>query len=155
MIRVAKILPAGSWTDTPDDSITLDREDRHRRRAAMTGETGLAFLLDLAEAVHLRDGDGLALEDGRIVQVRAAPEDLVEIAADDVAHLVKIAWHLGNRHLPTQLLGTVLRIRRDHVIEAMVTGLGGRLTPLSAPFDPEGGAYGHGQTHGHDHHHDH
>lgn len=155
MIRVSEILAAGTWTGSPADSITLDREDRHRRRAVMTGEGGLSFLLDQPNAVHLHHGDGLKLEDGRIVEVRAMPEDVVEIEADDMAHLVKIAWHLGNRHLPTQLMRTTLRIRRDHVIEDMVTRLGGRLTPMQAPFDPEGGAYGHGQTQGHDHPHDH
>ncbi|WP_417687351.1 urease accessory protein UreE [Roseibium sp.] len=155
MIRVAEILSAGSWEDTPADTITLDREERHRRRAAMTAEHGLAFLLDLPSAIHLHHGDGLKLDDGRIVEVLATAEDLVEIAATDMQHLVKIAWHLGNRHLPTQLMGSTLRIRRDHVIEDLVTRLGGQLTPLKAPFDPEGGAYGHGQTHGHDHSHDH
>lgn len=159
MIRVQKILPAGSWPENargePADRITLDREDRYRRRAVMTGAGGLTFLLDEPSAVHLHHGDGLELEDGRIVEVLAEPEDLVEIEADDAGHLVRIAWHLGNRHLPTQLMGETLRIRRDHVIEDMVERLGGRLTPVSAPFDPEGGAYGHGQTHGHDHAPDH
>lgn len=159
MIRVQKILPAGSWPENargePADRITLDREDRYRRRAVMTGAGGLTFLLDEPSAVHLHHGDGLELEDGRIVEVLAEPEDLVEIEADDAGHLVRIAWHLGNRHLPTQLMGATLRIRRDHVIEDMVERLGGRLTPVSAPFDPEGGAYGHGQTHGHHHAHDH
>jgi urease accessory protein len=154
MIRVAEILSAGTWDGPAADTIILDREDRHRRRATMIGEGGLKFLLDQPSAVHLRHGDGLKLEDGRIIEVLAAPEALVEIEADDMAHLVKIAWHLGNRHLPTQLMGTTLRIRRDHVIEDMVSRLGGKLTPLEAPFDPEGGAYGHGQTHGHDHSHD-
>ncbi|TYC53986.1 urease accessory protein UreE [Rhodobacterales bacterium] len=154
MIRVEKILAAGDWSGPPAGRITLDREDRHRRRAVLTAENGLSFLLDEASAVFLHHGDGLELEDGRIVEVLAEPEDLVEISADNAAHLVKIAWHLGNRHLPTQLMGGTLRIRRDHVIEDMVHRLGGRLSPLSAPFDPEGGAYGHGQTHGHDHSHD-
>ena len=153
MIRIGKIHPAGNWQGDPADRITLDREDRHRRRAVLTAEKGLTFLLDEPSAVHLHHGDGLELEDGRIVEVLAEPEDLVEIAADNAAHLVKIAWHLGNRHLPTQLMGDTLRIRRDHVIEDMVAKLGGRLTPVNAPFDPEGGAYGHGQTHGHDHGH--
>ncbi|PVB62035.1 urease accessory protein UreE [Labrenzia sp. 011] len=154
MIRVHKIHPAGSGPDDPPaDRITLDREDRHRRRAVMTGENGLSFLLDEADAVFLHHGDRLELEDGRIVEVLAEPEDLVEIAADNAAHLVRIAWHLGNRHLPTQLMGETVRIRRDHVIEGMVARLGGRLTPVTAPFDPEGGAYGHGRTQGHSHDH--
>lgn len=156
MIRVSKISRTGDWSPPAEDSITLDREDRHRRRAVLTAAGGLSFLLDEPSAVHLRHGDGLVLDDGRIVEVLAEPEELVEIAAENAAHLVKIAWHLGNRHLPTQLMGDTLRIRRDHVIEDMVAKLGGRLTPVTAPFDPEGGAYGHGQTHGHDHsHHSH
>lgn len=160
MIRVHKIHSAGNWPkdqpqDLPADRITLDREDRHRRRAVMSGENGLSFLLDEPDAVFLHHGDGLELEDGRIVEVLAEPEDLVEIAARDTAHLIKIAWHLGNRHLPTQLMGETLRIRRDHVIEDMISRLGGRLTPVTAPFDPEGGAYGHGRTHGHSHDHEH
>lgn len=155
MIRVRHIHSAGTWSTEAADRITLDLDDRYRRRAVLTGSSGLTFLLDEATAVHLHHGDGLELEDGQVVEVLAEPEDLVEIEADDPAHLVRIAWHLGNRHLPTQLMGNRLRIRRDHVIEDMLARLGGRLTPLSAPFDPEGGAYGHGRTHGHDHGHTH
>jgi urease accessory protein len=155
MIRIASIKPAGEWQGAAADTITLDREDRHRRRAVLTASGGLSFLLDEANAVTLHHGDGLMLDDGRIVEVLAEPEELVEIEAENSAHLVKIAWHLGNRHLPTQLMGETLRIRRDHVIEDMVEKLGGKLTALTAPFDPEGGAYGHGQTHGHDHGHGH
>lgn len=155
MIRVMEILAAGTWNSPAADTIELDREDRYRRRAVMTGANGLSFLLDQPSAIFLQHGEGLRLEDNRIVEILAAPEDLVEIEADDMAHLVKIAWHLGNRHLPTELMGTTLRIRRDHVIEDMVEKLGGKLKVLSAPFNPEGGAYGHGQTHGHDHGHDH
>ncbi len=153
MIRVTNIRPARAWQGDPADRVTLDLEDRYRRRAVLTGAGGLTFLLDEPNAVHLHDGDGLELEDGRIVEIVAEPEELVEIAAEDAAHLVRIAWHLGNRHLPTQLMGEALRVRRDHVIEDMVEKLGGRLTPLTAPFDPEGGAYGHGRTHGHSHDH--
>lgn len=155
MIRVETIHPADAWSGPAVDSITLDREDRHRRRAVLTGAGGTTFLLDEPVAVHLRHGDGLELEDGRIIEVLAEPEDLVEIAGDTPEHLVKIAWHLGNRHLPTQLMGASLRIRRDHVIEDMVRLLGGRMTFVTAPFDSEGGAYGHGQTQGHDHSHEH
>jgi urease accessory protein len=148
---------------------------------AMTGTRGLEFLLDLASAVALRGGDALVLEDGRLVEVVAAPEPLTEIRCNDPHHLVRVAWHLGNRHLPTQIMAKGLRIRRDHVIEAMVKGLGARVIEIEAPFDPEGGAYAeafhahgeagshahaeasshashdHGHDHGHDdhHHHDH
>ncbi|MDB5656919.1 MAG: ureE, partial [Tardiphaga sp.] len=144
------------------DTVVLDFDDRHRRRMAMTGTRGLQFLLDLETAVALRGGDALVLEDGRLVEVVAAPEPLIEIRGTEPAHLVRVAWHLGNRHLPTQITGRGLRIRRDHVIEDMVKGLGARIIEIEAPFDPEGGAYaavaeahdhsGHDHAHhGHDH----
>ena len=107
----------------------------------MTGTRGLEFLLDLENAVALRGGDALVLEDGRLVEVVAAPEPLLEIQGSDPHHLIRVAWHLGNRHLPTQIMPKGLRIRRDHVIEAMVKGLGARVVEIEAPFDPEGGAY--------------
>src|SRR6201994_399649 len=132
---------------------------------AMKGTRGLEFLLDLENAVALRGGDALVLEDGRLIEVVAAPEPLIEIKGSDPHHLIRVAWHLGNRHLPTQIMPKGLRIRRDHVIEAMVKGLGARVVEIEAPFDPEGGAYAgsaHGHAnehyhhaHGHDHHHDH
>jgi len=122
----------------------------------MTGTRGLEFLLDLENAVALRGGDALVLDDGRLVEVVAAPEPLAEIRCNDPQHLVRVAWHLGNRHLPTQIMGKALRIRRDHVIEAMVQGLGARVIEIEAPFDPEGGAYAeashaHAETHSHAH----
>ena len=162
MIRATKVLGQHRWTQAAADAVVLDFDDRHRRRMAMTGTRGLEFLLDLEHAVALRGGDALVLEDGRLVEVVAAPEPLVEIRGADPAHLVRIAWHLGNRHLPTQIAGRGLRIRRDHVIEEMVKGLGARVIEIEAPFDPEGGAYAaahaahdHDHHHGHDHAHDH
>lgn len=156
MIRATQIRSQVRWTEAAADTVVLDFDDRHRRRMAMTGTRGLEFLLDLEEAVALRGGDALVLEDGRLIEVVAAPEPLVEIRGADPHHLVRIAWHLGNRHLPTQIVGKGLRIRRDHVIEDMVRGLGARVIVIEAPFDPEGGAYaggGHaGHSHGHDHH---
>ena len=114
----------------------------------MTGTRGLEFLLDLENAVALRGGDALVLDDGRLIEVVAAPEPLIEIRGTDPQHLVRVAWHLGNRHLPTQIMAKGLRIRRDHVIEAMVKGLGARVIEIEAPFDPEGGAYaGGGHAH--------
>ena len=152
MIRVSEIRPAGTWGHAETDHVVLDFDDRHRRRIVMTGVRGTRFLLDLPEAVALRNGDGLVLEDGRTVRVEAAPERLAEIRCAAPADLVRIAWHLGNRHLPTQLLGDRLRIREDHVILDMVRRLGAEVRLIEAPFDPEGGAYGHGHTHGHGHH---
>ena len=150
MPRASSVAPCGSWSDKPRDVVVLGFDDRHRRRLAMRGVRGTAFLLDLPEAVALRGGDALVLEDGGLIEVVAAPEALVEITGASEAATVRIAWHLGNRHLPVQLAGRRLRIRRDHVIEAMVEGLGGRLQPIEAPFDPEGGAYA-GAHAGHDH----
>ena len=156
MLKCHEIVERGAFdAAAAADAVTLDLEDRRRRRLALTGENGLGFLLDMAEVPALRDGDGLKLTDGRIVTVCAAEEDLIEITADDSAHLVRIAWHLGNRHLPTQLLDGRLRIRADHVIEDMVRKLGGQTQPLRAAFDPEGGAYGQGPVHDHHHDHDH
>ena len=107
------------------------------------------FLLDLPHAVALRDGDGLILDDGAMVRVAGHPEPLVEIAAADAHELARLAWHIGNRHVDVQIVGERLRIRRDHVIEDMLRGLGAALEPIEAPFDPEPGAYDH--HHGDDH----
>lgn len=156
MIRATRILAKGQWPKAADDNVVLDYDQRHRRRMAMEGTGGLAFLLDLADAVPLQDGDGLQLEDGRIVAVSAAPEHLAEITAASAADLMRIAWHLGNRHLPADLRPDRIRIRRDHVIEEMVQGLGAEVARIEAPFDPESGAYrGAGGHHHHDAHHHH
>ena len=149
MIRATQVKPQHRWTEAPADTVVLDFDDRHRRRMAMTGTRGLAFLLDLENATALRGGDALMLEDGRLVEVVAAAEPLVEIKGSDPHHLIRVAWHLGNRHLPTQIMPKALRIRRDHVIEAMVKGLGARVIEIEAPFDPEGGAYAEAAAHGH------
>jgi urease accessory protein len=170
MLHAHSVIPAGQWSGEPVDSVVLDYDERYRRRFAMTGVRGLGFLLDLPEAVMLRAGDGLKLEDGGIVEVVAAPEPLAEIRAADAAALTRVAWHLGNRHLPTELTKRSLRIRRDPVIEDMARGLGATVVAIDAPFNPEGGAYvraagghdhdhgdGHDHPHGddHDHGHDH
>jgi urease accessory protein len=148
MIRATQVRGQHRWSEPPADTVVLDFDDRHRRRMVMTGTRGLEFLLDLEHAVALRGGDALVLDDDRLVEVVAAPEPLAEIRCNDPQHLVRVAWHLGNRHLPTQITGKSLRIRRDHVIEAMVKGLGARIVEIEAPFDPEGGAYA-GGSHGH------
>jgi urease accessory protein len=111
-------------------------------------------LLDLPHAVRLRDGDGLELEDGGVVRVRARPESLLEITASDHDLLLRIAWHLGNRHLPVQFMGQRIHIRADHVIADMVMQLGGQVRAVAAPFDPEAGAYAAGGDSHHHHHHD-
>ena len=152
MIRVGAIHPAGTWPGPAADRVLIDFDRRHRRRLVLTAESGLDLLIDQPHAVRLRDGDGLELDDGRIVAVVAQAEALLEINAHGPAELVRIAWHLGNRHLPVQLLGDRIRIRRDHVIADMVHQLGGHAHPIDAPFDPEAGAYA--EAHAHAHHHD-
>jgi urease accessory protein len=150
MRRASEIKLAGSWNTTAAiDCVVLDADERHRRRIMLTGERGTTFLLDLPRATALRDGDGLVLEDGAVVRVAGKRELLVEIAAASPHELARLAWHIGNRHTDLQVVGETLRIRRDHVLEEMLRGLGARLTPIEAAFDPEPGAYGHGHDHGH------
>ena len=145
----------GHWPEeAAADRVNLAFVDRHRRRLRLVAESGNPFLLDLPRVQHMADGDGLELDDGGYVRVCAKPEGVLDIAADGPTELLRLAWHLGNRHLPVQALEGRLRIRDDHVIADMVEKLGGRVTRLSAPFDPETGAYAggdHGQAHGHEH----
>lgn len=150
MIRARQILPAGSWdAASAADRVVLPHDGRYRRRIAMRGEGDVAFLLDLAEATRLKDGDGLALEDGRVVAVVAAEEPVAEIVAQDAHHLARLAWHLGNRHVPAELLADRIRIARDSVLEEMARGLGARVEVVEAAFEPEGGAYEAAEAHGH------
>lgn len=132
------------------DAVALDLEGRRRRRHVVRTRAGEEVLIDLAEAPSLKAGQGLRFEDGTLLEVEALPEPVVEIRAPD---LVKIAWHLGNRHLPTEIRAGSLRIRPDHVIEAMLLGLGAELRHLEAAFEPESGAYGQHQSHHPSHHH--
>ena len=134
--------------------VTLGFDDRRRRRLRFSMDNGDEFILDLAHAARLGDGDGLLLEDGRWVLVRAAREEVMDIAAALPADAIRIAWHLGNRHLPVQVLGDgALRLRYDHVIEHMVMDLGGAVTRREDVFAPEPGAYDNQHTGGHGHHH--
>jgi urease accessory protein len=162
MQRAIEHRPASSSpADTAAESVTLDYDARHRRRIRLTTDGGHDVLLDLPKAVPIAHGDGLMLEDGRWLRVVAADESLIEVRAGDAAQLARIAWHLGNRHLPAEIAEGVIRIRPDHVIEAMLVHLGAEVARVTAPFQPEGGAYaseqshGHPHAHGHDHHHGH
>lgn len=150
MIRATKVEPAGAAQAQAEDRVLLDFDARYRRRTAMRSESGLEFLLDLERAQRLRHGDLLLLEDGRRIQVAAAPEDLVEIRSDAIGGLTRLAWHLGNRHLPVMLAPDHILIRRDHVIEDMVRGLGGTVAHVVAAFNPERGAYAGGHVHAHE-----
>ena len=155
MREIAAVIARGAYEpETAADSVLLDHDMRVRRRIVLTTASGEPIRLNQVSVVQLKDGDGLKLDDGRVIRVEAKPELLLEIHAADPAGLVRIAWHLGNRHLPTQLLDGRIRIRYDHVIAGMVEKLGGRSNPVHAPFDPEGGAYAEaGHDHGHEHHH--
>ncbi len=145
---------AGRWpAEREIASVTLDLDRRHRRRFRLTDDSGEAFLLDLDAAVVLRDGDGLTLDDGGVIRVRAAAEAVLDIRCGSAAETARIAWHIGNRHTPVQVLADfTLRIRDDHVLAAMIEGLGATITRREAPFDPEPGAYASaGDGHSHDH----
>lgn len=159
MIRATRVIRADALAGAEIvDRIVLDHGDRHRRRVAMRGVGGLAFLLDLPEPTVLDDGDALALDDGRLVWVEAAPEALLEIRAASPLALKRLIWHIGNRHIPAEIGEDCVFIAHDHVLAEMVRGLGGTALPVERPFRPEGGAYagGHARPHdhgGHAHHH--
>ena len=151
MRRATSLHRSGDWpAEQAQASITLAWADRHRRRLAVTDDSGGDFLLDLPEASLLADGDGLCLSDGGWIVVRAAEEAVADIECDDAETLVRIAWHIGNRHAAVQILaGGGLCIHDDHVLIAMIEGLGGRILRHLAAFHAENGAYAQG---GHNHH---
>ena len=142
-MRAIFVKEAATWSGQAADCVVLDYDDRHRRRVSMQGKKGLLFLLDLPHVAELHGGDALVLEDGRLIEVIAASEPLLEIRCTDALQTARIAWHLGNRHVPTQVLATALRVRRDHVIAEMANHLGADVIEIQAPFDPERGAYTH------------
>ena len=150
MNRVAGIIVAGEWNEASAiDRVTLDADDRQRRRFVFRSESGAEFLLDLSKPATLRDGDGLVLADAGIVRICGAPEALIEITPPSRLAFVRLAWHLGNRHTDVQIAGEKIRIRGDHVLEEMVKGLGCSVAHVEGPFDPEAGA--HVGDHEHDH----
>jgi urease accessory protein len=147
--RASSIRHAQAWNASEAiDHVVLDADGRRRRRIVLTGERGTTFLLDLERPLMLKDGDGLVLDDGAIVQVVGQPEPLMELHAKTPLQFIRLAWHLGNRHTDVQIAGDRLRIRHDHVLEDMAAGLGASVTPVQAPFDPEEGAHPHGHHHG-------
>ncbi|MDE4133160.1 urease accessory protein UreE [Phaeobacter sp. QD34_3] len=139
----------------PQDWVLLDYEARFLRRKVLTTQGGARLLVDLPQTTSLDHNGVLVLEDGGEIAVVAAPEELLEITSDEEGELVRLAWHIGNRHTPCQISPQRLLIQRDHVIRAMLEQLGARVTEVTEPFTPEGGAYGHGRTHSHDHGHTH
>ncbi|NQV56754.1 MAG: urease accessory protein UreE [Rhodospirillales bacterium] len=153
MRRAIEVREAANWTEAETVSqVTLAFDDRHRRRIKLSDDTGEEFLLDLDEAVRLSEGDGLVLDTGGIIAVRAANEDVLDISCETAADAARIAWHIGNRHTPMQVLATgILRITYDHVLKAMIEGLGAECRRRSSPFTPEPGAYTELSGHGHAH----
>ncbi len=149
-LRAVAVIPAGAWPrESAADQVVLTYEERHRRRWCFSGEGGTTFLLDLPRAALLRAGEGLLLSDGRIVAVEAAPEQLVQVTAREPQLLIRLAWHIGNRHLPAQLEPGRILIRDDAVIVEMLRGLSAIVARVIEPFTPEAGAYGNAH-HSHD-----
>lgn len=148
-MRAQAIRRQGTWAGAPADRITLDYDDRCRRRIAMKGDAGLEFLLDLAASAYLKQGDALVLDDGRLIEIGAKAEELLEVRGRDAPHLTALSWHLGNRHLAAQIESDRILIRHDPVIAHMLEHRGARVRRVLEPFNPESGAYaGH---HGHEH----
>ncbi len=137
----------GHWTG-PASSCELDYTERFLRRKRLTTSTGEPFIVDLAQTTSLDDGDALELDTGVLVQITAGVEALYKVSGP---HLVRLAWHVGNRHTPCQINHNHLLIQADPVIGHMLEHLGALVEPITAPFTPEGGAYGHGRTHSHEH----
>jgi urease accessory protein len=121
--------------------LKLDAQSRHIRRKVISLGADEDVLVDFALATMLEHGDHLVLEDGRAIAVLAADEELMEVRGRDAAHLTKLAWHIGNRHLDAQIEPERILLRRDHVIAVMLEQLGGNVRMIIEPFAPEHGAY--------------
>ena len=147
-MRLAQHIETHIHTGDAADTVTLDYEARFLRRKRLVSDAGEPFLVELAETRSLSQGEGFRLDDGRIIAVMAAAEPLLAVRHSNLA---RIAWHVGNRHTPCQIAEDHILIREDKVLQAMLEGLGASVTQVTAPFTPEGGAYGHGRTHGHEH----
>jgi urease accessory protein len=146
-LKAGALRRAGHWDGPAGERLVLDYEGRFLRRKRVVATSGRGVMVDLPETVSLDAGDALEAEGGLLVEIVAAPEPLLRVSGD----LPRLAWHIGNRHTPCQVAGDHLLIRDDHVLADMLRGLGAEVTAVTAPFVPEGGAYGHGRTHGHSH----
>ena len=131
-----------------DDTITLTYDQRFIRRKKLVSDNNLGFLVNLSETVSLKKNDGFLLDNGSIILIKSAEEELLEITSNN---LMKITWHIGNRHIPCQIENERLLIQVDTVIENLIIKLGGYVKKVKEEFNPEGGAYGLGRTHGHKH----
>ncbi|MBB3917493.1 urease accessory protein UreE [Rhizobium fabae] len=153
MQRVTSYLPAGTPSSHPTAQVKLPHDLRHLRRKLLHLENGEMVMLDLKDPVLFANGDLLVREDGELIEILAADEKLFEIRGRDRVHLVELAWHLGNRHLAAQIEEDRIVILRDHVIRAMLQGLGASVLEIDEPFQPARGAYhsqgGHSHDHGH------
>lgn len=154
MQRVTSYLPAGTPSSHPTAQVKLPHDLRHLRRKLLHLENGEMVMLDLKDPVLFANGDMLVREDGELIEILAADEKLFEVRGRDRAHLIELAWHLGNRHLSAQIEEDRIVILRDHVIRTMLQGLGAMVLDINEPFQPARGAYHSqgGHSHGHDHH---
>src|ERR1035437_4216959 len=151
MPRVTSVLGPGHRRDRPVvATVILDYAQRSTQKITVTGVKGGMIEIDLQQPAGLRTDDLLLLDDGTLVEVVAAPESLIEARTTDVAALARLAWHLGVRHVPVQLLANRIRARRDAGVEALLASLGAKVTLIEAPFEPVGCVYA--SSHGHDHH---
>ncbi len=150
-IKSHKFHRKGTWKGAADH-LLLTYDERFLRRRVLTTAHGAKLLVDLAQTASLNHGDAFEVDTGEMIEVQARPEGLLAITGDD---LVRLAWHIGNRHTPCQIEADRLLIQHDHVIRDMLGLLGADVSEVIAPFTPEGGAYGHGRTHSHDHGHSH
>jgi urease accessory protein len=161
MPRAIKVLAASQRRDEPiTDMLLLNLDQRRSHSGHVFTGSGMCIELDLEAPIWLRTDDALVLEDGRLIEIVAEAEPLLEVRATDLAALARIAWVLGDRHVPVQILGNRLRLRRDPTVRVLLLDLSTKVTEIEAPFDPEGGAYSaapddHGHGHDHDHQHDH
>jgi urease accessory protein len=130
--------------EKPWEIVVMDSAARHLRRKLITLQHGDEVMVDLEKTIKLEDRDCLILEDGRLVQIIASDEELLQITALGSVHLTQLAWHIGNRHLEAQIENTRILIRQDHVIAKMLEQLGAKVTPVREAFTPEHGAYSHG-----------
>jgi urease accessory protein len=150
---ISVVRKAAVKQDRVVETLTLDHEDRNRRRVALKGDGGQDILLDLDKATALNDGDAVKLEDGSLVLIKAAAQKLIEITAENPLRLARVAWHIGNRHTPAEITANAIYIEHDHVLAEMVRGQGCAMSEVERPFQPERGAYDHDHANcGHDHH---
>jgi urease accessory protein len=155
MPRATRIVPAAERKDAPvTDTLILPHGQRQAQRGFLFGIKGTCVELDFAEPIRLRTDDALVLDDGALIEVVAEPEPLIEVRSNDLPSLARLAWHLGDRHVPVQIMERKLRLKRDEAIEALLQSLGAKVVVIEAPFEPEGGAYEAAAAHDH-HHHDH